>query len=365
MDLALHASDLLLSSTQFQDRAPQIQDPQPEPSSPQLSVEENFPTPVPLMHFPHCRLDITTVSSPSGSGKFEQVALPGALVRTLLSRFDGDLRRRQQRQQHSPPSPPSPPQQQSQQQQQLLLLQQPAAHSPTHRPGPSGKEGKKKGNKKQRVTTTTTTAAAAAATPTTRHPHPHPRCSQPRHNSHKTRRRPTTIIRIQPHFDDADDWVFSRCLLADFTGFREDEAEVLSAQGRLCCWASVVLQRQQHPPPPPPQGQGRQGQQHKGCGEAEEEEEEEGLHRDRDTTTTTGIISATCGGGQAGVLEVEGGGICNGDDACAGQCGSALEDVEEGEEEEEEEEEEAMWELGFIVHRVGVRDPGSGWCECF
>ncbi|KAG7284907.1 hypothetical protein NEMBOFW57_009522 [Staphylotrichum longicolle] len=49
-------------------------------------------------------------------------------------------------------------------------------------------------------------------------------------------------MRIQRHFDDADDWVFSRCLLADFTGFREDEAEALSAQGRLCCWASVVLQ---------------------------------------------------------------------------------------------------------------------------
>lgn len=24
-----------------------------------------------------------------------------------------------------------------------------------------------------------------------------------------------------------------------------------------------------------------------------------------------------------------------------------------------------MWELGFLVERVGVTDPGSGWCECF
>lgn len=86
-------------------------------------------------------------------------------------------------------------------------------------------------------------------------------------------------MQIQPHFDDADDWVFSRCLLADFTGFREDEAEVLSSQGRLCCWASVVLQ------PQPDEGAGGEG--------------------------------------------------------------------------------EGRWQLGFVVQRVGVRDPGSGWCECF
>jgi hypothetical protein len=90
-------------------------------------------------------------------------------------------------------------------------------------------------------------------------------------------------VQIQRHFDDADDWVFSRCLLADFTGFREDEAEVLSAQGRLCCWASVVLQPQRR-----------------------------------------------LDGGHG---EGEG--------------------------------EEGKWELGFVVHRVGVRHPETGWCECF
>ncbi len=42
-----------------------------------------------------------------------------------------------------------------------------------------------------------------------------------------------------PHFDDGDEWVYSRCLLSDFTGFGEEEAAVLSAEGRLCCWASV------------------------------------------------------------------------------------------------------------------------------
>ncbi|KAK0663892.1 hypothetical protein QBC41DRAFT_23394 [Cercophora samala] len=44
-----------------------------------------------------------------------------------------------------------------------------------------------------------------------------------------------------PHIDDQDDWVFSRCLLADFTGFGEESAATLSRQGRLCCWISVVL----------------------------------------------------------------------------------------------------------------------------
>ncbi|KAK0730959.1 hypothetical protein B0H67DRAFT_563426 [Lasiosphaeris hirsuta] len=45
------------------------------------------------------------------------------------------------------------------------------------------------------------------------------------------------------HFDDASEWVYSRCLLADFSEFGEDEASHLSAQGRMCCWASVVLMR--------------------------------------------------------------------------------------------------------------------------
>jgi hypothetical protein len=182
------------------------------------------------MHFPHCRLDITTFPCPphtnrdgtlssttGGSGKLEQIALPGALVRTLLSRFeDGLQKQHQQQQQHQPPPPPP---------------------HPSKSTGPSGRK----------------------------------------------ERRP---VHIQQHFDDADDWVFSRCLLADFTGFREDEAEVLSSQGRLCCWASVVLQPQQQ-------------SQHDGEGE--------------------GLPENSSG----------------------------------------------KWELGFVVQRVGVRDPGSGWCECF
>lgn len=130
-------------------------------------------------------------------------------------------------------------------------------------------------------------------------------------------------MRIQPHFDDADEWVFSRCLLADFTGFREDEAEALSTAagaGRLCCWASVVLS--------PPRrrragwvggGMGFEGGED-GDG-LEDELEEEGL------------------GGQG----LEGLGGENG-----GEAG-----------------EEGRWELEFVVQRVGVRDPGSGWCECF
>ncbi len=154
----------------------------------------------------------------------EQIALPGALVRTLLSRFEEG---------HARPA-------------QLPRRQQTHAE-PAALP----------------------TAAAAES------------------SSEKTRRRPRSRraeqqLTIQRHFDDADDWVFSRCLLADFTGFREDEAEILSAQGRLCCWASVVLQPR---------------------GDCEEDSSEE-----------------------------------------AG---------------------EGAWELGFVVQRVGVRDPGSGWCECF
>ncbi|KAK4044386.1 hypothetical protein C8A01DRAFT_42817 [Parachaetomium inaequale] len=222
------AMDLLSSPQQMQQDSPpehahqQLQQ--------QLQQQDTFSTPPPLMHFPHCRLDITTFPCPphtnrdgtpftGGSGKLEQIALPGALVRTLLSRFKDGLQKQHQ-QQHQPPPPP-----------------------------------------------------------------PHPSKTRPSNGKERT------PVHIQPHFDDADDWVFSRCLLADFTGFREDEAEVLSGQGRLCCWASVVLQPQQ-------QQQGQHSQQ-----EGE---------------------------------------------------GEPLQDNSSG-----------KWELGFVVQRVGVRDPGSGWCECF
>ncbi|KAJ4297409.1 hypothetical protein N0V88_004331 [Collariella sp. IMI 366227] len=174
------------------------------------SASASLPSP-PLMHFPHCRLDITTfppadLASISGStprppqGKLEQIALPGALVRTLLSRFEGD--------------------------------------------------------------TTTLSAPSSSSS------------SSSSQQSLSRTKRGDRRIQIQRHFDDNDEWVFSRCLLADFTGFREEDAETLSSQGRLCCWASVVLQPQAH-----------------GDGD--------------------------------------------------------------------------KWELGFVVQRVGVKDPGNGWCECF
>lgn len=46
------------------------------------------------------------------------------------------------------------------------------------------------------------------------------------------------------HFDDEDAWVFSRCIMADFSGMSDDEAANISSQGRLGCWASVTLTQQ-------------------------------------------------------------------------------------------------------------------------
>ncbi|KAK1757896.1 hypothetical protein QBC47DRAFT_377221 [Echria macrotheca] len=46
---------------------------------------------------------------------------------------------------------------------------------------------------------------------------------------------------ILSHFDDHDDWVHSRCVQSDFSGLGEHEARRLSDQGRLCCWASMML----------------------------------------------------------------------------------------------------------------------------
>ena len=193
------------------------------PEEPPSAISAASP---PLMHFPHCRLEITSLSLPrddgasESAGKVEQIALPGALVRTLLSRFEEG---------HAHPAQ-LPRRQQTDDEPAAL----PTAHG-------SGEKTRRR--------------------------------SRPRREQQLT---------IQRHFDDADDWVFSRCLLADFTGFREDEAEILSAQGRLCCWASVVLRPR---------------------GDLEEDASEEAA--------------------------------------------------------------EGAWELGFVVQRVGVRDPGSGWCECF
>jgi len=91
---------------------------------------------------------------------------------------------------------------------------------------------------------------------------------------------------IRPHFDDQDDWVYSRCILADFTALSADDAEYWSQNNNLCCWARVSLRR---------------------C-------------RDK-----------------AGRI---------GNDAADGNGGD-------------------QWELEFIVQRVGLRHPTSGWCECF
>ncbi|KAH6854116.1 hypothetical protein B0I37DRAFT_22325 [Chaetomium sp. MPI-CAGE-AT-0009] len=269
MDLALHASDLLLASTQ-QIQQHQNHDPQPDMDmEPALceQPQETLSAPPPLMHFPHCRLEITSFPTPNGPGKLEQIALPGALVRTLLSRFESDLQQLEQQEHHHhhhstphTPSSPSPP----------------SSSSTTRRTQPPT------GTTKPRTTRPTRSQRSA------------------RH-----RRRP---VRIQPHFDDGADWVFSRCLLADFTGFREDEAEALSTAagaGRLCCWASVVLQ--------PPRGRSGPGRM-QGLGDGDHD----------------GVDGEGEGEGLEGV------------------------DAEEG-----------RWELEFVVQRVGVRDPGSGWCECF
>ncbi|KAK4148549.1 hypothetical protein C8A00DRAFT_19636 [Chaetomidium leptoderma] len=231
LDLALHASEILLSTTTTTQI--QHQDSQPERAQHTLS------TPPPLMHFPHCRLEITTfpqeTNNPSAAAaaKLEQIALPGPLVRTLLSRFESSS--------SSSSSETALSQQQPQQQSQKPTTSRQQQQQQQQRGGGGDRKEKR-----------TTTKGAE--------------------------------VQIQRHFDDADDWVFSRCLLADFTGFGEDEAEVMSSQGRLCCWASVVLQ--------PPQGAG-------------------------------------------------------------------------GREGEDQDEDKGKWELGFVVQRVGVRDPGSGWCECF
>ncbi|CCC07868.1 hypothetical protein SMACR_01433 [Sordaria macrospora] len=45
------------------------------------------------------------------------------------------------------------------------------------------------------------------------------------------------------HFDDADEWVQSRCILSDFSELDEEEAAQLSSEERLCCWGSIVLTR--------------------------------------------------------------------------------------------------------------------------
>jgi hypothetical protein len=231
---SIHMSDPQTQSHQSADTLPDS----PLEEEEEEEEEEEIHTLPPLMHFPNCRLDITTItasdlpasvrdnltsSSIPPECKFERVALPGSLVRTLLSRFDDQI---------------------------------------------------------SRTTTTTQPRDQPQA-----HPHPQQKPAAAK------KERKEEVQTIQRHFDDGDEWVYSRCLLADYTNFREDEAEVLSEHGRLCCWASVLLR-----PLPLPH-------------RSEEEEEGEGE-----------------------------GGSGSGD---------------------------GRWELEFVVQRVGVRDPESGWCGCF
>ncbi|KAK3393428.1 hypothetical protein B0H63DRAFT_443674 [Podospora didyma] len=50
-----------------------------------------------------------------------------------------------------------------------------------------------------------------------------------------------TTYDLMPHLDDANELVYTRCLLTDFTNVDPNHAAALSQEGRLCCWASVVL----------------------------------------------------------------------------------------------------------------------------
>jgi len=53
---------------------------------------------------------------------------------------------------------------------------------------------------------------------------------------------PTELAgRLSTHSDDEEEWVYSRCLAVDFSNFSEAEAAWLSSQGRLSCWASMVV----------------------------------------------------------------------------------------------------------------------------
>ncbi|KAK3990386.1 hypothetical protein QBC44DRAFT_394706 [Cladorrhinum sp. PSN332] len=48
-------------------------------------------------------------------------------------------------------------------------------------------------------------------------------------------------LSTKAHYDDDDEWVYSRCTLSEFTEMDRDQATFLSNNGMLCCWASVVL----------------------------------------------------------------------------------------------------------------------------
>ncbi|KAL1837702.1 hypothetical protein VTJ49DRAFT_3499 [Mycothermus thermophilus] len=238
------------------------------------SVEEDCPfsaffsspssTRAPVMHFPHCRLEVCTLDFPSSSangttipGKVERVGLPGSLVRTLIRRFD----------EHQQRWPLNQRLQQTQKQ------------------------------------TNTTNSSATSTTRSASRPFSTENTSS---TDHRISPRPASQRQhmILPHFEDNHDWVYTRCLLAEFTGLRENDAMVLSRQGRLCCWASVMLY------PLEEEGDGEDGRMGSGDG----------------------------GGG-----------------AAARPAGAQQEDAPRP----------RLWELRFVVQKVRVRDPSSGWCECF
>ncbi|KAL2124868.1 hypothetical protein VTJ04DRAFT_1233 [Mycothermus thermophilus] len=209
----------------------------------------------PVMHFPHCRLDISTLDFPSPSGdgttvqgKVERVGLPGSLVRTLIRGFD-------QYQQRWPLE-------------RQLRPRQPNTNTPTA-------------------------------------------SSQRQHM-------------ILPHFEDSHDWVYTRCLLADFTGLREDDALMLSRQGRLCCWASVMLYPLEEEQEDRPQGERR-------CLPGAD-------------TEPGSSLGAAIGRGTRG------------------RGGTGMEPTGSRQHESPR---PHLWELRFVVSKVRVRDPMSGWCECF
>ncbi|KAK0657055.1 hypothetical protein B0T16DRAFT_452551 [Cercophora newfieldiana] len=54
---------------------------------------------------------------------------------------------------------------------------------------------------------------------------------------------PDATAAVPRHFDDDEEWVFSRCVLAEFSDLGEDEAARASEAGELCCWASLVAMR--------------------------------------------------------------------------------------------------------------------------
>ncbi|KAL2271418.1 hypothetical protein VTJ83DRAFT_789 [Remersonia thermophila] len=240
----------------------------------------------PVMHFPHCRLDVCTIEFPSSSaggapvpGKVERVGLPGSLVRTLLRRFDEYQRR----------WPPHP--------------------RPQARAQASTDDGP-------------ASAKNAAAADRSRPPRPAP---QGQHA-------------ILPHFEDGHDWVYTRCVLAEFTGLRENDAAALSRQGRLCCWASVMLY--------PLQDDGDGGAANQG--------EARGLG----SPTEPGSLPK--GGGVGGGGRIGGRGDAGGRGGRGGRAARGPAGAQQGDAGRPR-----LWELRFVVQKVRVRDPASGWCECF